>query len=218
MGVDRDKSGQIRFFGLSGATSGFGLQIESVPTSSGRLASMTLPPTCLSCLTNVQRLSPRHHDQVMSCLSFLSLSSPAASLHFLALALSWACKLFTICINCHFLGLGLVNKLFHITWWPWKPVQLDGHLVWLHIDTCGFLNNYACTCIWNWQNSSNSEYQNVINQSVRPIALVSMVTTLCETRLSDYQLQLQQFKTELTRTIKQTRSCRALLRQWRNGS
>ena len=31
--------------------------------------------------------------------------------------------------------------------------------------------------------SSNSEYQNVINQSGHPIALVSMVTTLCETRL-----------------------------------
>ena len=39
---------------------------------------------------------------------------------------------------------------FHTTWWPWKPVQLDGHLDWLHIDTCGFLNNYTCTCIWNW--------------------------------------------------------------------
>ena len=42
---------------------------------------------------------------------FLSLSSPAASLHFLALALSWACKLFTTCIDCHFLGLGLVYKI-----------------------------------------------------------------------------------------------------------
>ena len=31
--------------------------------------------------------------------------------------------------------------------------------------------------------SSTSEYQNVINQSGHPIALVSMVTTLCETRL-----------------------------------
>ena len=39
---------------------------------------------------------------------------------------------------------------FHITWWPWKPVQLDDHLDWLHFDTCGFLNNYTCTCIWNW--------------------------------------------------------------------
>ena len=77
---------------------------------------------------------------------FLSLSSPAASLHFLALhvALSWACTLFTTCINCHFLGLGLVYKI----------------------------------------TSYNSK----------------------------------QFKTELTRTIKQTRSCRALLRQWRDGS
>ena len=39
---------------------------------------------------------------------------------------------------------------FHITWWPWKPVQLDGHLDWLHFDTSGFLNNYTCTCIRNW--------------------------------------------------------------------
>ena len=39
---------------------------------------------------------------------------------------------------------------FHITSWPWKPVQLDGHLDWLHFDTCGFLNNYTCTRIRNW--------------------------------------------------------------------
>ena len=38
--VDRDKSGRIRFFGSSGGTSGFGLQIGTVPTRSGRLASM----------------------------------------------------------------------------------------------------------------------------------------------------------------------------------
>ena len=24
---------------------------------------------------------------------------------------------------------------FLITWWPWKPVQLDGHLDWFHFDT-----------------------------------------------------------------------------------
>ena len=39
-GVDRDKTGRIGFFGSSGGTSGFGLQIGSVPTRSGRLASM----------------------------------------------------------------------------------------------------------------------------------------------------------------------------------
>ena len=37
--------------------------------------------------------------------------------------------------------------------------------------------------------SSNSEYQNAINQSGHPIALVSMVTTLCETRLYWYSLE-----------------------------
>ena len=40
LGVDRDKTGRIGFFGLSGGTSGFGLQIGTVPTRSGRLASM----------------------------------------------------------------------------------------------------------------------------------------------------------------------------------
>ena len=40
LGVDRDKSGRIGFFGSSGGTSGFGLQIGTVPTRSGRLASM----------------------------------------------------------------------------------------------------------------------------------------------------------------------------------
>ena len=40
LGVDRDKSRRIGFFGSSGGTSGFGLQIGTVPTRSGRLASM----------------------------------------------------------------------------------------------------------------------------------------------------------------------------------
>ena len=40
LGVGRDKSGRIGFFGSSGGTSGFGLQIGTVPTRSGRLASM----------------------------------------------------------------------------------------------------------------------------------------------------------------------------------
>ena len=39
-GVGRDKSGRIGFFGSSGGTSGFGLQIGTVPTRSGRLAGM----------------------------------------------------------------------------------------------------------------------------------------------------------------------------------
>ena len=42
LGVDRDKSGRIGFFGSSGGTSGFGVQIGTVPTRSGRLASMHL--------------------------------------------------------------------------------------------------------------------------------------------------------------------------------
>ena len=41
-GVDRDKTGRIGFFGSSGGTSGFGLQTGTVPTRSGRLASMRL--------------------------------------------------------------------------------------------------------------------------------------------------------------------------------
>ena len=40
MHVDRDKTGRIGFFGSSGGTSGFCLQIGTVPTRSGRLASM----------------------------------------------------------------------------------------------------------------------------------------------------------------------------------
>ena len=43
LGVDRDKTGRIGFFGSSGGTSGFGLQIGTVPTRSGRLASMDQP-------------------------------------------------------------------------------------------------------------------------------------------------------------------------------
>ena len=55
-GVDRDKTGQIGFFGSSGGTSGFGLQIGTVPTRSGRLASMHLDAV-LSAL----------HDQSLFC-------------------------------------------------------------------------------------------------------------------------------------------------------
>ena len=43
LGVDRDKSGRIGFFGSSGRTSGFGLQIGTVPARSGRLARMRVP-------------------------------------------------------------------------------------------------------------------------------------------------------------------------------
>ena len=43
LGVDQDKSGRIGFFESSGGTSGFGLQIGTVPTRSGRLASMYIP-------------------------------------------------------------------------------------------------------------------------------------------------------------------------------
>ena len=40
LGVGRDTSGRIGFFGSSGGASGFGLQIGTVPTRSGRLESM----------------------------------------------------------------------------------------------------------------------------------------------------------------------------------
>ena len=36
---------------------------------------------------------------------------------------------------------------FLITWWPWKPVQLDGHFDWLHFDAPGSLNNCTCSCV-----------------------------------------------------------------------
>ena len=45
---------------------------------------------------------------------------------------------------------------FHITWWPWKPVQLDGHLDWLHFDTYWSLNNCTCSCIQHWPDSFRS--------------------------------------------------------------
>ena len=70
---------------------------------------------------------------------------------------------------------------FLITWWLWKPVQLDGHLDWSRFDTSGSLNNGTCSCInllsWFLQ---IQRYQNVISQSGHLIALVSMVTTLWE--------------------------------------
>ena len=36
-----------------------------------------------------------------------------------------------------FLGKNLHLSIdeFHITWWPWRPMQLDGHLDWLRFDT-----------------------------------------------------------------------------------
>ena len=42
---------------------------------------------------------------------------------------------------------------FLIMWWPWKPVQLDGHLDWLHFDTSGselimsMHNAWACIIV-----------------------------------------------------------------------
>ena len=42
---------------------------------------------------------------------------------------------------------------FLITWWPWKQVQLDGHLNWLHFATSGYeglkisFNASACTIV-----------------------------------------------------------------------
>ena len=44
----------------------------------------------------------------------------------------------------------------YITWWPWKPVQLDGHLDWLHFDTYWSLNNCTCLCMKHWHDSVRS--------------------------------------------------------------
>ena len=44
LGADRDKSGRIGFFGWSGGTSGFGLQIGTVPTRSGWLQVLVWHP------------------------------------------------------------------------------------------------------------------------------------------------------------------------------
>ena len=45
---------------------------------------------------------------------------------------------------------------FLITWWPWKPMQLDGHLDWLHFGTSGSQNNCTCSCIVYWHDSFRS--------------------------------------------------------------
>ena len=45
---------------------------------------------------------------------------------------------------------------FLITWWLWKPVQLDGHLDWLHFDNPGSLNNCTCSCMKHWHDSFRS--------------------------------------------------------------
>ena len=52
-GVDRDKTGRIGFFGSSGGTSGFGLQIGTVPTKSRRLASMPILTTSSTPTLNI---------------------------------------------------------------------------------------------------------------------------------------------------------------------
>ena len=50
----------------------------------------------------------------------------------------------------------LIIDSFHITWWLWKPVQLDGHLYWLRFDTSWYLNNCTCSCIVHWHGSFRS--------------------------------------------------------------
>ena len=45
---------------------------------------------------------------------------------------------------------------FLITWWPWKPVQLDGHLDWLHFDTSRSLKSCTFSCIVHWHGSFRS--------------------------------------------------------------
>ena len=46
--------------------------------------------------------------------------------------------------------------MFRVTRWQRKPVQLDGHLGWLHFHTYGSLNRCTNSCIMEWQNSSTS--------------------------------------------------------------
>ena len=77
------------------------------------------------------------------------------------------------------------KDFFHITWWLWKPVQLDGHPDWSHSNTSGSLNNCTCPCIENWHDSFRFQgYQNVINQGGHPILhWFPWSPRSCETRL-----------------------------------
>ena len=56
---------------------------------------------------------------------------------------------------------------FLITWWPWKPVQLDGHLDWVHFDASASQNNCTCSCIVHWHVSFRSRVSKC-NQSRWP--------------------------------------------------
>ena len=50
-------------------------------------------------------------------------------------------------------SLFIIIDSFLITWWPWKPVQLDENFEWLHFDNSGSqwimknVNAWACTII-----------------------------------------------------------------------
>ena len=84
-GVDRDKTGWIGFFGSSGGTSGFGLQIGTVPTRSGRLASMCLmrtkvvasSPICKSSVVDLVMSRDHQNDNAVWLCRFTKKKSEA---------------------------------------------------------------------------------------------------------------------------------------------
>ena len=83
LGVDRDKSGRIGFFGSSGGTSGFGLQIGTVPTRSGRLASM-LTPMHYPCPISIHTCTPMMITSTHICMHIdTSPQTPMAHKHIL---------------------------------------------------------------------------------------------------------------------------------------
>ena len=74
-----------------------------------------------------------------------------------------------------------------IGWPPWLTTLL------IPVDFWTIIHAHALGIdMISW---SNSEYQNVTNQSGHPIALVSMVTTLCENRLFKTEQELTLFCT-----------------------
>ena len=107
----------------------------------------------------------------------------------------------------------------HITWCLWKPVQLGGHLDCSHFDTSGSLKQYMLidhALSFDMIPSDPEVYQHVINQGGHPypIVLVSMGTTLCETRLySQLPIDQARFGRPCARTSGQ-RFVRCLTKMW----
>ena len=55
--------------------------------------------------------------------------------------------LFLLHLKCGLKLTALIRHVnsFPIMWWPWKPLQLDGHLDWLHFDTF-WTSERTCLC------------------------------------------------------------------------